>query len=101
VNGQKAEISTRESDSIDKWNSPKGRIKGTNVMVKIINTHLDNWKTKVKKFHNTFIRDKKRISAQILKDAVLGISEKDEDFFYYFEAEEKDIGSKLELISSN
>lgn len=95
VDGQRAEISVKESIPVDKWNSAKGRMKGNSEEAKSINKRLDNWETKVKEFHNTFIRDEKRINAQALKDAVLGVAEKDDDFLAYFDAHEKEVKSKI------
>jgi site-specific recombinase XerD len=70
-------------------------MKGNSEEARLLNHRLDTWETKVKEYHNQFIRDGKRINAQVLKDAVLGIAERDNDFLTFFEAHEKEIKTKI------
>lgn len=95
VNGRRAEISTKEYVEADKWSKEKGRMKGTTDEARSINNRLDTWETKVKEHHNQFIRDEKRINAQVLKEAVLGLAQLENDFLTFFEAHEKEIKSKI------
>ncbi|MEP1095976.1 MAG: site-specific integrase [Cyclobacteriaceae bacterium] len=95
VDGKRSEISTKEYVAAAKWNSQKGRIKGNSEDVRLINARLDTWETKVKEHYNLNIRDEKRISAQVLKDAVLGVVEKSNDFISQFEAHEREVKSKI------
>lgn len=50
---------------------------------------------KVKEHYNLSIRDEKRVSAQVLKEAVLGVVAKSDDFVSQFEAHEKEVKSKI------
>ncbi len=95
VNGKRAEISTKEYVTGAKWNKEKGRINGNAEPVRKQNQRLDNWELKAKEAYNQLLRDDKRISAQEIKNLVLGIADSSNDLLSFFEAHEKEVKTKI------
>ena len=76
VNGQQAELTTgRECDPI-KWNNKSGRAVGTKEDIKSFNAFLDNLQAKVYEAHRYLSENDKLISAETLKNRMLGKVEK-------------------------
>ncbi|MEQ8238715.1 MAG: Arm DNA-binding domain-containing protein [Cyclobacteriaceae bacterium] len=95
VDGKRSEISTKEYVELDKWNRDKGRMKGSAEHTRSLNRRLDTWETKAKDYHNEFLRDGKRVSAQAIKNLVLGIAEKNDDLMSFFEMHEQEVKTKI------
>jgi site-specific recombinase XerD len=70
-------------------------MRGNSEEARKLNKRLDTWETKSKEHHNEFLRDGKRVNAQAIKDAVLGIAEKNDDLLSFFEAHEQEVKSKV------
>jgi len=95
VDGRRSEISTKEYVDMFKWNSTKGRVKGNSENTRQINRRLETWETKVREHYTQFIRDGKTISAQLLKNAVLGRLDDNTLLHPYFDHHEKEIKAKI------
>jgi len=95
VDGRRSEISTKEYVDMSKWNSTKGRVKGNSENTRQINTRLETWETKVREHYTQFIRDGITISAQLLKNAVLGRLDANNLLLPYFDHHEKEIKTKI------
>ncbi|MFY0624857.1 MAG: site-specific integrase [Reichenbachiella sp.] len=95
VNGKRAEISTKEYVQKNKWNKDKGRMIGQSEAARNLNHRLDTWEHKAKEAYNQLLRDDKRISAQVIKNKVLGITEGSNDLLPFFDAQEKEVQSKI------
>lgn len=95
VDGKRAEISTKEYVETSKWGKDKGRMKGNSAEARSLNSRLSTWETKVREHYNQFLRDEKRVTAQVLKDSVLGIVDKENDFLSFFQAHVEEVKSKI------
>lgn len=84
VDGQRAEISTKQYVETYKWNNQRGRIKGNSEPARIINLNLETWERKVREYYNGLLEKNKHISATVLKNLVLGLEEKHNTFLWLF-----------------
>src|SRR5450432_2368725 len=76
VDGRRAEITTnRECDPM-KWNSHAGRAIGTKEEIKSLNAFLDNLQAKTYEVHRYLYENEKEITAETIKNRMLGKSEK-------------------------
>jgi len=76
VNGRRAEITTnRECDPM-KWNSHAGRAICTKEEIKSLNAFLDNLQAKTYEAHRYLYENEKEITAETIKNRMLGKSEK-------------------------
>src|SRR6202007_27232 len=76
VNGERAETtSSRECDP-NLWNSHSARLKGTTENVRSFNAYLDNLKHKVYDAHKELTEADAEITAEKLKNKILGKDEK-------------------------
>lgn len=76
VNGRRAEITTnRECDPM-KWNSHAGRAIGTKEEIKSLNAFLDSLQAKTYEVHRYLYENEKEITAETIKNRMLGKSEK-------------------------
>ncbi len=76
VNGKRAELSTGRECDPKKWNSKSGRAIGTKEDIKSFNAFLDNLQSKVYEAHRYLFENGKLITAETLKNRILGKSEK-------------------------
>ena len=76
VDGQRTELTTsRECDPV-KWNNKSGRAVGTKEDIKSFNAFLDNLQARVYEAHRYLSENDKLISAETLKNRMLGKVEK-------------------------
>jgi len=73
VNGKRAEISTKRFVIPDKWNSQAGQVKGTKEEIRVLNQYLLTLKNKAIRIYQKFIEEDKPISANSIKDLILGV----------------------------
>ena len=76
VNGKRAEVSTKRTVAPDKWNTGKGYVRGTTEDVKALNAYLDTLRSKVYEHHQQLLIRSKTITAQAIRNAYLGITER-------------------------
>jgi len=75
ANGSRSEVSIKRYILKDRWNSSKGRAKGTNQESKMLNNHLDLIHSKILSAQHELIKDGKYISGKAIKNKYLGIDE--------------------------
>jgi site-specific recombinase XerD len=85
VDGHRSEISTKQYSDPEKWNSSRGRLKGNSEYVRTINHSLETWEKKVKQHYNDLLEKNKFVSATILKNLTIGLSERENTFIAFFE----------------
>ncbi|MCO5947044.1 site-specific integrase [Mucilaginibacter flavidus] len=76
IDGKRAETSTGRECEPALWNSAAGRFKGTKEEIKSFNAYLDNLQTKVYAAHGQLTETGGAITAESLKNKLLGKSEK-------------------------
>lgn len=75
IDGQRAEISTkRNCEASERWNSAAGRMIGIKESVKTVNSHLDVLQNKVYEAYKNLIQEDIVITAEQLKNKLLGIT---------------------------
>jgi len=74
INGKRAEFSAKRTIEPTKWNSAKGRAKGSNEQIKSLNKYLDTIQAKVYDKQQELMQMNKSITAGTLKNAVLDIT---------------------------
>jgi site-specific recombinase XerD len=98
VDGQRSEVSTQRLIDSDRWATAKGRAKGTQESARILNTYLDTLQAKVYEHHQQLVHRNKMITANSLKNAFLGITEKQksilEVYSYHNSRMEKLVGKQ-------
>jgi site-specific recombinase len=75
VNGKRSETTTGECEP-SLWNSIAGRLKGTKEDTKSFNAYLDTLQKQVYEAHSQLTEAKSSITAETLRDRLLGKSEK-------------------------
>ena len=76
VDGQRAEVTTNRECEPEKWNSHSGRATGTKENIKSLNAFLDNLQSDAYEAHRYLHENEKLITAESLKNRMLGKSEK-------------------------
>ena len=76
VEGQRAEVTTNRECEAEKWNSHSGRAIGTKENIKSLNAFLDNLQSDAYEAHRYLHENGKLITAESLKNRMLGKSEK-------------------------
>lgn len=72
VNGKRAQISIQRKVLIEKWDSATGKIKGTSIEARTINTYIDSIRHKLQKIQERFIDEGKSVTALAIKNRYLG-----------------------------
>jgi hypothetical protein len=76
VNGQRIELSTNRFVEISKWSTEAGKMKGSSVEARSINTHLDIFKIKIIDVQMELIHKNINITSEVLKNRLLGTQER-------------------------
>jgi site-specific recombinase XerD len=76
VDGERAEVTTNRECEPEKWNSHSGRAIGTKENIKSLNAFLDNLQSDAYEAHRYLHENGKLITAESLKNRMLGKSEK-------------------------
>lgn len=76
VDGERAEVTTNRECEPEKWNSHSGRATGTKENIKSLNAFLDNLQSDAYEAHRYLHENGKLITAESLKNRMLGKSEK-------------------------
>ena len=76
VDGARAEVTTNRECEPEKWNSHSGRATGTKENIKSLNAFLDNLQSDAYEAHRYLHENGKLITAESLKNRMLGKSEK-------------------------
>ena len=76
VDGERAEVTTNRECEPEKWNSHSGRATGTKENIKSLNAFPDNLQSDAYEAHRYLHENGKQITAESLKNRMLGKSEK-------------------------
>ena len=76
VDGRRAEISTKVFVNKSLWNSHKGRLKGNAEETRILNNSIQSFETRARGVYSTFVEKGRVITAESIKNEVLGFEEK-------------------------
>ncbi|WP_350290201.1 site-specific integrase [uncultured Croceitalea sp.] len=72
VNGKRAELSLGRQVEEQRWDSRSGRLRGTSIEVTKFNRFLDTIKNRIFEIYDSLLKEKKDISAVIIKNTFLG-----------------------------
>lgn len=87
VDGQRAEVSTKRiCDDLSKWNVHSGRMSGTKESTKVLNVHLSNMETKVHGIYSHLFQQGETITAEIIKNKLLGVTDRPRMILEIFQA---------------
>lgn len=75
TDGCRFELAAKRDCEPEKWNSASGRVSGTKQDVRSLNAYLDSLQAKVYDAHRTLIDSSKEITAESIKNVLLGISD--------------------------
>lgn len=76
VNGQRAENTTNRKAELQKWDSALQRMKGRSEEARTLNTHLDHIETQINRAFNVLEEKEEEITAEILRDVLIGKNQK-------------------------
>src|SRR5580700_3415446 len=76
VDGDRTEISTKCVVEPSKWNPAKGRVNGNTEDVRILNEAIISFEHRAREVYNRFIESGKLVTADLIKDEVLGLTHK-------------------------
>jgi integrase len=76
VDSLPTEVSTRINVPKAKWNSQKGRVNGTSDETKRLNAGIVNFEHRIQEIYNRFIEQGKIITAESIKNDLLGLDHK-------------------------
>jgi hypothetical protein len=85
VDGQRAEISTKCVIEPSKWNPVKGRVNGNTEDAKIINESIISFEHRAREVYNRCIESGKLVTADLIKDEVLGLTHKSQTLVDQFD----------------
>jgi site-specific recombinase XerD len=91
IDGQRVELSTKREWTPGRWSAVAGRATGTKEDAKAINAYLDTLQVKVHEIHRSLINDEQQISAQKIKEKLLGVSERPKMILEIFEEHNKQL----------
>jgi hypothetical protein len=91
IDGQRVELSTKRVWTPGRWSGVAGRATGTKEDAKAINAYLDTLQVKVHEIHRSLINDEQEMSAQKIKEKLLGISERPKMILEIFEEHNKQL----------
>ncbi|MCE7039557.1 site-specific integrase [Dyadobacter sp. CY312] len=75
TDGGRFEMAAKRDCEPDKWNPVSGRISGTKHDVRSVNAYLDSLQAKVYDAHRTLIDSRKEVTAESIKNMLLGIDD--------------------------
>lgn len=95
VNGKRSELSLGRRVEEKKWDSHSGRLRGTSIEVSNFNRFLDNVKNRFFDIYDTLLKEKKDISATIIKNTYIGKEGKEYMVLEIFQEHNDEIESLL------
>jgi len=96
ANSKRAEFSLRRTVDEHRWDSHSGRLRGTSIEVSNFNRFLDNVKNRLFEIYDSLLKDRKDISATILKNTYLGKEGKEYMALEIFQGHNAEIESLLD-----
>ncbi|MGB5169825.1 MAG: site-specific integrase [Eudoraea sp.] len=96
MNSKRAEFSLRRTVEEQRWDSHGGRLIGTSIEVSNFNRFLDNVKNRLFEIYDSLLKDRKDVSAAILKNTYLGKEGKEYMVLEIFQEHNAEIESLLD-----
>ncbi|MCC4226782.1 site-specific integrase [Zunongwangia profunda] len=75
-NGKRTDFTTSRKIELNKWNTHTNSARGNSSEAKALKRYLDDMRAALYDIHDRLVREKKKISAKIIKDIYLGKEEK-------------------------
>ncbi len=85
IDGKRTEISTKTMVPVEKWMAGRGRVKGIGEDVKKMNAGIISFEHRAREIYNRFIEQGKIITADSIKNELLGIDHKQRMILEQFE----------------
>ncbi len=85
VDGKRVEISIKKNIEIDSWNFGKGLAKGKNEDVKVLNTYLEQIRSRLVECYQQLQLKKQLITAEGIKSIFLGVNDKEHTLLKMFD----------------
>lgn len=76
VNGQRAEVSVKKTVNPQSWDSHNQRGKGKSEKIRLLNNYIDEVENKLNRMYNIAIQEEQQISADYLKNVLVGNDKK-------------------------
>jgi len=95
INGKRTEISSKRTIEIEKWSNQANKAIGRTEDIRELNAYLDSLTTKVYQSQRDLIQDDKDITAQTLKNKILGIEDKERTLLTIFDNHNKQVEKLL------
>ncbi len=90
VNGLRSEVSLKRYVDQSKWNVSANKMKGTSEEVKTLNEYLNYMRSMVFEHQKTLIQNSIEVTAQSIKDALMGVDKQDRKLLTTFQAHNDD-----------
>lgn len=75
VNGHHSEFSIKRKIKPEKWNSLKGRVKGSSEKVLELNRYIDDLKSRAFTIHSKLVNKKKPFTSELIKNKLINTEE--------------------------
>ena len=95
VNSKRAEFSLRRTVDEQRWDSHSGRLRGTSMEVSNFNRFLDNVKNRLFEIYDSLLKERKDVTASIIKNNYLGKEGKEYMVLEIFQEHNDEIESLL------
>ncbi len=95
INGKRAELSIKREVEITKWNSKGGRASGTSEASRLLNEYINLWERKTYQAHKQIVDEGSILSAEAIKNILLGKTAKQKTLVEVFEYHNKMLSEKV------
>jgi site-specific recombinase XerD len=97
VNGKRAELSIKREVEIEKWVPEAGKAKGTKEDVRQLNDYIALWERKTYQSHKDLIEEEVSITAEAIKNRLLGRYETQKTLVEVFEYHNRLLSEKVNI----
>lgn len=95
VNSARVEVSTNQKIEVSKWDTAAQRAKGRSEAARLLNDSLDNSENRIKRDFNSLIEKEEIITAEKLRNMLIGKHKKDHYLVDVFEKNNQLIGMEI------
>ena len=96
VDGKRAEISIKKDIDISNWSFGKGMAKGKGDEIRMLNTYLEQIRSRMVEGYQQLQLKKQLITAELIKNKFLGIEEKEHSLMSLFDYHNQEMKNILE-----
>jgi integrase len=97
VDGVRALLSTKTFVDPDRWNAKKGCVKGTTEDTRLLNGTIENFEHRAREVYNRLLADGKVISAETIKEEILGMKHKSRTLLHTFDLHVAEMETRKEI----